>query len=653
MGYFLYYYLYAGNWAYYFSGAWARQNDQLSQLLDPGLYLFGRPVAIPKLVAVPLVLGLFTALGVWLGRGIEAWWRRRQRRQGLPVAATLIRHRVFVVATFLVFNVFFLFAGRPLLLLLPAWVQYLFDVSLVAASTLWLYHAWRRSPELYSRENLASRFRRQLERLDLDVARFLDGRSIAELSTHEVYVLAKVLPGFTREKRLEAYKGVVREALEEGYVNVASSLEVLQQMRLELGVADDEHQQVLEELGVEDPSLLDPDRRRSLEDQIRLSGYRKALERLMLLQRRQADPEAMQSLRREFSVSDAEETMLLGGLSPTAGAAHRAEALLDRLPALCNAYRVVQQPELPLEPELRRLLADTLRGRCELNMGAILAAFTALGAESAPVELAARLRRLEPEILSDLLARESWTTRLEPRLLDQLAPGNVDRPAARTAGTPAETLHHLETLVQDPNPLVQAGALLLIARLDPQRGQALARDACGVDAAPLLRATAERLQPQARDGDGTAAVRLADIPELEKRVFLASSDFFHGTHNLTLDALAEAAELRRFAAGELITEAGDTCRELLLLIEGEASVRYGDDQDRRDPLRAGQVLDELEVLTHSTSENTIVADHDGTRMLAVPVHAFDAILDRDPDFARRVLELESRQLQQFMRSVRS
>jgi CRP-like cAMP-binding protein len=39
--------------------------------------------------------------------------------------------------------------------------------------------------------------------------------------------------------------------------------------------------------------------------------------------------------------------------------------------------------------------------------------------------------------------------------------------------------------------------------------------------------------------------------------------------------------------------------------------------------------------------------------LAVPVDAFDAFLDRDRDFARRVLELESRQLQKFMRSFQT
>ena len=62
------------------------------------------------------------------------------------------------------------------------------------------------------------------------------------------------------------------------------------------------------------------------------------------------------------------------------------------------------------------------------------------------------------------------------------------------------------------------------------------------------------------------------------------------------------------------------------------------------------MLDELQVLTHSASESTIVAEADGTRLLAVPVDSFDAVLERDPDFARRVLELESGQLQRLMRA---
>jgi len=41
--------------------------------------------------------------------------------------------------------------------------------------------------------------------VDLDVRRYLDGRPLAELGSEEVHVLAKVLPGFTGQKSLEAY----------------------------------------------------------------------------------------------------------------------------------------------------------------------------------------------------------------------------------------------------------------------------------------------------------------------------------------------------------------------------------------------------------------------------------------------------------------
>jgi hypothetical protein len=39
--------------------------------------------------------------------------------------------------------------------------------------------------------------------------------------------------------------------------------------------------------------------------------------------------------------------------------------------------------------------------------------------------------------------------------------------------------------------------------------------------------------------------------------------------------------------------------------------------------------------------------------LAVPVDSFDAMLEHDPDFARRVLDLESRRLQRLTRETTS
>jgi hypothetical protein len=657
LGYFLYYYLYAGNWDYYFTGIWVRQSDQLSTLLNPGLFLFGRAIAIPRLVAVPLVLGVFTWLGLVVGRWIEAGTRRRERRLAARTGATplppeQLRHRIFVVATFLVFNVFFLFAGRPLLLLLPAWVQFLFDGLLVTLSTLWLVQAWRRNPELYSRENLASRFRKQLERLQLDVGRFLDGRTLGDLNAHEVYVLAKVLPGFSSEKRHEAYKGVMREALEEGYVSVATSLEVLQQMRRELGISDEEHEQLLEELGVEDPTLLDPANRRSLEDQVRLNGYRKSLDRLMRLQNRpqeQGEAKAIRSLRRRFGITAAEEEEILGGLSPQASAAQKAEVLLQRLPELIEAFRALQQPLLPEQPVVRALLSGHIRHRQQLSLRAILWGLATLQQDPAMPALVADLQKLSPLILLELLEQEPWQERLPAEVFAALTNPGTGASCSLEVPLPV-TLHHLDTLLQDRNPLIQASALFLIARLDAQQGQSQAAALRGGSPGALLVSTAERLLAK-----GGTPPRLEDCPELEKRVVLATSEAFRGLHLDTINALAELSELRRYSAGALITETGDTCRELLLLIEGEALVHYRDGAGdssgagtRQERFRPGQMLDELEVLTHSATENTIAAAQEGTRLLAVPVDGFDALLDRDQDFAKRVLELETRQLQRLM-----
>ena len=661
IGYFVYYYLYAGNWNYYFSGAWLWQTDQLASLLNPGLYLFGQAINIPKLIAAPLVLGGCTAIGYWGGRWIEKRARVYGQKHWVGLTTETIRHRIMTLCTFGIFNFFFIFGGRPLVQLLPWSVQYLYDLGLVALSTLWLYKTWRRSPDLYSRENLANRFRKQLEKLQLNVAQFLEGRSLSDLNTHEVYILAKVLPSFTREKRHQAYKGVVREALEEGYVNYSSSLELLQQMRQELGITDDEHRLVLEELGIEDPHLLNPDRKRSLENQIRLSGYRKSLERLMVLQQKQIDRPAFEpvsfqdsadirSLRREYSITSQEEEWILSGFSINASSVKKAEFLLTQLPELINCYRALNQPIIQEHQAVLTLLQENILHKKELIVRSLLETLVILQSDAAALDLAKSLQQASPAILGEILDQENWSDRLSPEILHFLTqPGETPVFCSLEFSSEA-ILAHLEALLQDQNPMTQAASLYVIAQLDAKHGQAIARNRRYKFNSHLVQETSDQLL--SLSSLSTANSSLTEFPTLEKIVYLFNSDFFHRMQSKTLIALADRAEVRAYKRGDMITEAGDTCRELLLLVEGDANIHYQTEFGVRvEQLHPGQTLDELEVLAHSTSENTIVADSESTRILAISVDAFDDLLDHDPDFARRVLELESRQLQRFVRSV--
>ncbi len=650
VGYFLYYYLYAGNWDYYFSGVWNRDPNQLASLMSSGLYLFGQPINIPKLLAVPLVLGGFSAIGYFLGTWIEQRVKRYDRQHHKASDPDLIRHRIFVICTFAVFNFFFLFAGRPLLQLTPIWVQYGFDLSIVFLSTLWLQKSWRRSSALYSRENLASRFRKQLEQLQFDVSQYLDGRSLDDLNTNEVYVLAKVLPGFTQEKRHEAYKGVVREALEEGYVSTSSSLAVLQQMRHELGISDQEHQEVLEELGVEDPELLNPNYRRSLENQIRLTGYQKSLERFLRLQQQSQateftpsaeESDAIRALRHEYSITPQEEEWVLSGFAPDAGNTQKAESLLARLAEWSLCDRALNHPRL--NPAISQLLHQGVQQKQELIVRSILEILVALKGYPSAMTLARSLKQLAPQLTSEWVSRNPWKTHLDRNIANELLQPKVVRQLSVAAST-QDTVSHLETLLNHYNPVIQATALFAIAQLDSQRAQTLAQTIQRDSSPALLHDTAERLLAL------PPAPALTAFPVLEKLVHLSNSDFFERLQSNTVIALSDRAEIRTYTEGDVITETGDTCRELLLLIEGDASIQSTDEQPTRiDRLHPGQILDELEVLTHSTLGNTILAESESVRILAIPVDVLDDLLERDASFARRVLDLEGRQLQRLVK----
>jgi hypothetical protein len=263
------------------------------------------------------------------------------------------------------------------------------------------------------------------------------------------------------------------------------------------------------------------------------------------------------------------------------------------------------------------------------------------------LSLARSLQQASPAVLGEILEQENWGDRLPTAILNCLTQPGETPVSCSLNVSPEAILKHLEDLLQDQNPMIQAAALYLMAQLDMERSRAIAQDYLTANTR-LLRETSDRLLslPQ------TAA--LTEFPTLEKLVWLFNSDFFHRTHSDTLIALADRADIRTYSKGGVITEAGDTCRELLLLIEGDANIHYQTASGVRvEQLHPGQTLDELEVLAHSTSENTIVADSEHTRILAISVDAFDDLLDHDPDFARRVLELESRQLQRFMRSAQT
>jgi hypothetical protein len=649
VGYFVYYYLYSGNWDYYFSGIWAYEKNQLATLLNPGFYLAGKAISIPKIMAVPLTLGLFTYGGYQIGKITENYLINKYKKRLTP---DLIKHRIFTVCTFVIFDFFFIFAGRSWLALFPIKVQYIWDFILVLLSTIWLVQTWERNPETYSRESLATRLRKQLSKLSLNITNFLEGKSLDNLTTDEVYVLAKVLPGFNKDKRHEVYKGVLKESLEEGYVNTASSLEVLAQLRLQLNLTDDEHRTIIEELGIEQPDLLNPEKLHTVENTVRLTGYRKALERMLTLQQKQSldqllldNPQAVRKLRQQYCINYEDEAQILQGLDHESDISVRSEYILTQLTRLIECFHALNQPRFLPQSNTLNLLIHTVREKKRLLVRAILEIIEGNQDLEIAKQIACQLGNLAPGVLQDVLINPSsqWSQRLNPEILSLLTQAQDQTPSCPLDLELTAIIVQLQALMKESNPITQALSLYLLAQLDQKIALEMAQELLNHNQQILIKETATSLEK--------GELELGKLPILEKIVYLANTELFGGIHSNTLIELAELAYFKNYQANEIISDEGDTCRELLLLIEGNVEIMLPG-QNPENPiisnLLPGQILDELEVLSHGKQSGKITAQSTPTKLLAIAVDTFDAILDKDHDFARRVLEMESNRLREII-----
>lgn len=228
VGFFLYYYAYAGNWDYYFSGMWAREEHQIQSILQPGLYLAGHLVAIPKIVAVPLFLAFMGLLSYGVGVLLEKAYKTYLQLQKAALSPEQVQHRLYSVWTAIAFNVFFAFAGRSWIIHLPLWIQYTYDALLLLASLIWLYRMFHRSPERYSRERLASRLQQQLAKRGIVLPRLHRTRSLRQLEANDLQALAKTLPGYLPDQAESVYQSLMQELLQELDNSLISRLTFLQ-----------------------------------------------------------------------------------------------------------------------------------------------------------------------------------------------------------------------------------------------------------------------------------------------------------------------------------------------------------------------------------------------------------------------------------------
>ncbi|MBE9008952.1 hypothetical protein IQ250_01865 [Pseudanabaenaceae cyanobacterium LEGE 13415] len=252
IAFYLYYFLYAGNWDYYFTGAWTHEADQVANVLDTGFYLYQHAIPIPKAVAVFITFAVLIAITFTLGVILEKLCRRLP---GAKSSKEQAQHVAFTIFTIASFWTFFSYGARPSLNRLPTYPLLAFNALIVLVGSLWLYRTLRRTRSQYERENLAISLRKQLQRLPID-QRLLEGRSIDDLTPDEIYTLVKVLQGVSQQVRLQTYSEVVLDLLRQQTVTASGSFEFCRQLRQELQVTDTEHFSTIEAIALNSPELL-------------------------------------------------------------------------------------------------------------------------------------------------------------------------------------------------------------------------------------------------------------------------------------------------------------------------------------------------------------------------------------------------------------
>ena len=255
IAFYLYYFLYAGNWDYYFTGAWTHERDQVAHAFDTGFYLYNHSIPIPKAFAVFITFAVLIAVTFTLGLILEKLCRKLIVKKGRAISQEQSQHIVFTLFTITSFWTFFSYGARPSLNRLPDYPLFAFNALIVLVGSLWLYRTLRRTRSQYERENMTTSLRKQLQKLSIEPA-LLEGRSLDDLTPDEIYTLVKVLQGVSQQLRLQTYTGVVLDLLRQQTVSASGSFEFCRQLRQDLQLTDADHFSTIETIAATNSEIL-------------------------------------------------------------------------------------------------------------------------------------------------------------------------------------------------------------------------------------------------------------------------------------------------------------------------------------------------------------------------------------------------------------
>ena len=156
----------------------------------------------------------------------------------------------------------------------------------------------------------------------------------------------------------------------------------------------------------------------------------------------------------------------------------------------------------------------------------------------------------------------------------------------------------------------------------------------------FVAACAEAVIARRNGKDGMARTRTT-MPAIERVLFLRRVALFDELAPADLGAIAEVAQERSFADGELLASEGELGDELLIVASGTVRVEAGGSEiARRGP---GEVVGEMSLITRGPRMASLVADGD-VRAIRIGRREFESMIHDRPDIGIGVMRVLAQRL---------
>ena len=596
-GFYFYYYLHDGSWSYYFDGVWTTEDIDL---FGAGFYF---APFIPVIVAAPLTLFVFGALSYLIFSTLEKELKKREFFKHLDEKT--YNHRVKVLAAFVAFNIFYIFAGAPTFTHYPLFYA-VFYFGVVFFSAIIFYKEIFRQEEYFIQERFA-----------LKMIKKLRASKINTTNLKEIYY-TYINENKNKKDRLKTYENSIVELMQDGILT-QESLKVLDHLRTQIGISAIEHNQVMQMIELKNKDLFDNSIDKSSEQRYQKEGYKKVIENA-LTQHLDLDEKYLRSLQKQFQISDEDHDAIINEiLHSNKQVQNDIFVLLERIHELIILKNSIYEDGTR---EVRFLLSS-IYNEFKATSKELFALLFTLYKDHKPVLkqlLNIAKEKADPDFVMDADAISFIDEKLAKKMLaiyEDFTTASLDLSAQHNEQIVPKLLHHTSLTI----------AIAALLALKNNAHKHLTND--------LLERFCQTNEPDILELVYKMRYNTQYITIYEKMVYINNVPLFHNLKFKHLHALASSAKVVAYEQGQYIIRQGEIGKKLFMLIRGGAVVEI--DGKKVADIGHREYFGEIAIMGDTTRTASIKTTQP-TIALSISKKAFKQFLQHHPKVTLKVMK---------------